>query len=146
MNNVIIKREFENRICICDLIISEVIIAYRVSILRLCPQAGINFDPKLSVENFVKLLGSKGVQAAKIASPDMFKTDDKAYENQRIPKFFDARKKWRKCFTIGEVRDQGKCGSCWVRIAKIIDSILDLLYTIIYLCSNPHVVRRGIKK
>lgn len=113
-----------------------------MSILRVCPQAGINFDPKLSVENFVKLLGSKGVQAAKKASPDKFKTDDEAYENSwfhRIPKHFDARKKWRQCTTIGQVRDQGKCGSCWVSTANFIDSILDLLYTIIYLCSNSHV-------
>nr|BAD23812.1 cathepsin B-N1 [Tuberaphis styraci] len=78
-------------------------------------KAGVNFDPKLSIDSFVKLLGSKGVQAAKQASPDMFKTHDEAYNSwsNRIPSSFDARKKWRKCSTIGEVRDQGKCGSCW---------------------------------
>lgn len=57
------------------------------------------------------------MQSAKEASPDKFKLDDEAYENLigGIPKNFDARKKWKKCYTIGEIRDQGKCGSCWVR-------------------------------
>lgn len=79
-------------------------------------KAGVNFDPKTSKEDIIRLLGSKGVQGAKAASPNKFKTHDVAYENlrDRIPKNFDARKKWRNCLTIGEVRDQGKCGSCWV--------------------------------
>jgi cathepsin B len=44
----------------------------------------------------------------------MYKTNDVAYDLfQKIPKRFDARKKWRNCKTIGAIRDQGKCGSCW---------------------------------
>lgn len=30
-----------------------------------------------------------------------------------IPATFDARQKWPQCQTIGEIRDQGSCGSCW---------------------------------
>lgn len=30
-----------------------------------------------------------------------------------LPENFDAREKWPNCPTIGEIRDQGSCGSCW---------------------------------
>lgn len=33
----------------------------------------------------------------------------------KIPEFFDAREKWSECESIGMVRDQSTCGSCWVR-------------------------------
>lgn len=33
-----------------------------------------------------------------------------------LPDVFDARKKWPQCGDrIGEIRDQGSCGSAWVR-------------------------------
>lgn len=32
-----------------------------------------------------------------------------------IPDSFDAREQWPRCPTIREIRDQGSCGSCWVR-------------------------------
>ena len=31
-----------------------------------------------------------------------------------VPDSFDARTAWPGCPSIGEVRDQGSCGSCWV--------------------------------
>ena len=31
-----------------------------------------------------------------------------------VPDTFDARTQWSNCPTIGEIRDQGSCGSCWV--------------------------------
>lgn len=76
----------------------------------------MNFDPHTTKEHFLKLLGSKGVQIPNKLNYGMYKTDDEAYDNLfgRIPRHFDARKKWRHCNTIGQVRDQGRCGSCWV--------------------------------
>ena len=32
-----------------------------------------------------------------------------------LPDTFDARTQWPRCPTIKEIRDQGSCGSCWVR-------------------------------
>ncbi len=32
----------------------------------------------------------------------------------RIPKKFDARRKWPKCPSIRKIFDQAGCGSCWV--------------------------------
>jgi len=32
-----------------------------------------------------------------------------------IPENFDARIKWPYCPSLKEVRDQGSCGSCWVK-------------------------------
>lgn len=33
-----------------------------------------------------------------------------------LPESFDARTQWPYCPTIREIRDQGSCGSCWVKI------------------------------
>ena len=40
-----------------------------------------------------------------------------SYTNKDIPEEFDARnnKAWAACSSLREVRDQGACGSCWVR-------------------------------
>lgn len=35
-------------------------------------------------------------------------------EGIRLPDSFDARQQWPKCTTVGQIRDQGSCGSCWV--------------------------------
>lgn len=42
------------------------------------------------------------------------------YPNVDLPDEFDARKQWSNCPTIKEIRDQGSCGSCWVRFGGII--------------------------
>lgn len=39
-----------------------------------------------------------------------------------IPAEFDAREKWPDCPTISDVRDQGSCGSCWVKCTQCIIS------------------------
>ncbi|KAM8832453.1 cathepsin Bb [Spinachia spinachia] len=31
----------------------------------------------------------------------------------KLPDSFDARQQWPNCPTIGQIRDQGSCGSCW---------------------------------
>ena len=41
-----------------------------------------------------------------------------------IPDTFDARVQWPNCLSIGDVRDQGSCGSCWVSTISIIEYIL----------------------
>lgn len=37
-----------------------------------------------------------------------------------LPSEFDARIAWPDCPTIGEIRDQGACGSCWVSSQRFI--------------------------
>jgi len=34
---------------------------------------------------------------------------------KNLPDEFDARTEWPECPSIGKVRDQGACGSCYVR-------------------------------
>lgn len=77
-------------------------------------KAGLNFDPNTPKEAILKLLGSKDNDEAN--EPDgPFKTSDMNHvPDNRIHKHFDARRRWRHCKTIGDVRDQGHCGSCWV--------------------------------
>jgi len=37
-----------------------------------------------------------------------------------VPASFDAREQWPHCETIQEIRDQGSCGSCWVRTVSLL--------------------------
>ena len=43
-----------------------------------------------------------------------------------LPKEFDSRVQWPNCPTLKEIRDQGSCGSCWVRFKDSVLKILDL--------------------
>nr|XP_018911502.1 PREDICTED: cathepsin B-like cysteine proteinase 3 [Bemisia tabaci] len=76
-------------------------------------QAGRNFDPNTPLADLKVLLGAKMEGRDKI--PETVKTSDPLWVDERkIPKNFDARKKWhKKCPRIAEVLDQGRCGSCW---------------------------------
>ena len=71
-------------------------------------RAGINPRFIGVTENYVKgLCGSlKGGPQLPVKNIEPLKD---------IPDSFDARQKWSQCRTIGEIRDQGSCGSCWVR-------------------------------
>uniref|UniRef100_A0A673U887 Cathepsin B n=1 Tax=Suricata suricatta TaxID=37032 RepID=A0A673U887_SURSU len=40
-------------------------------------------------------------------------------EDMVLPESFDAREHWPNCPTIKEIRDQGSCGSCWVRGVEV---------------------------
>ncbi|XP_015376384.1 PREDICTED: cathepsin B-like cysteine proteinase 5 [Diuraphis noxia] len=74
-------------------------------------KVGINFHPETPLKFILRLLGSKGVQAS---TTYLFKSNDPLYKTiLSIPKEFDARKRWKNCTTIGTIRDQGNCGSCW---------------------------------
>ncbi|XP_077949328.1 cathepsin B [Gasterosteus aculeatus] len=39
-------------------------------------------------------------------------------EGLKLPDSFDARQQWPNCPTIRQIRDQGSCGSCWVRCTE----------------------------
>lgn len=53
--------------------------------------------------------------AHKFALPDKREVLSDLVEDNgaAIPEEFDARSAWPNCPTIGEIRDQGSCGSCW---------------------------------
>lgn len=46
-------------------------------------------------------------------APEEEKTTGWTTENSAIPASFDARTAWPQCASIGRVRDQSNCGSCW---------------------------------
>ena len=37
----------------------------------------------------------------------------KSFKKLDLPENFDSREAWPNCPSIGEIRDQGSCGSCW---------------------------------
>lgn len=64
-------------------------------------------------EQMVRLLGSKRLTG--VPKTPVKENDISYVEDGGIPKAFDARLEWKYCKTIGQVRDQGNCGSCWVK-------------------------------
>lgn len=57
------------------------------------------------------MLGDIGFDEDK--SPELSELLHDAHENVVIPETFDARTQWPFCKTVGQIRYQGKCGSCW---------------------------------
>lgn len=41
------------------------------------------------------------------------KIPDTGFDEDTLPEFFDARKKWHDCPSIKEIRNQGSCGASW---------------------------------
>jgi cathepsin B len=78
-------------------------------------KAGHNFRgvPK---EQITRLMGA-------LKEPEHLKLDEIVHEvPESIPDTFDSRTQWPKCPTIREIRDQGSCGSCWVRCLTLTES------------------------
>lgn len=75
--------------------------------------AGRNFAPDVSMDYIKGLLGvhpdSKNFRLPELEQPEGLVGADAS----DLPESFDAREQWPNCPTIGEVRDQGSCGSCW---------------------------------
>ena len=44
---------------------------------------------------------------------NMYEEAKKTHYINGLPTYFDAREAWPKCSSIGEIRDQSQCGSCW---------------------------------
>ncbi|KAI3449317.1 hypothetical protein Pfo_005982 [Paulownia fortunei] len=62
-----------------------------------------------TVGQFMHLLGVKPMSEGDLKGISVV-THKK---DQKLPKMFDARTAWPQCSTIGEILDQGHCGSCW---------------------------------
>lgn len=43
-------------------------------------------------------------------------------EGIKLPDSFDPREQWPNCPTLKQIRDQGNCGSCWVKWTDSTDS------------------------
>jgi C1A family cysteine protease len=75
--------------------------------------AGDNFPEITSTEVLKRLNGVLGID------PDPeYQVTLRRHKigKTKMPEFFDARDAWAECSgVIGYVRDQGQCGSCWVR-------------------------------
>ncbi|KAK1395306.1 Cathepsin B [Heracleum sosnowskyi] len=72
-----------------------------------------------TVSQFKHLLGVKPTPPGDLQSiPVMIHS-----ERLKLPSQFDARAVWPKCSTIGNILDQGHCGSCWAFAA--VESLSD---------------------
>ena len=76
--------------------------------------AGENFPENVTTESLKRLNGALGLH------PDPnFQLEVKHHKVARkeIPQFFDAREQWSECSdVIATIRNQGRCGSCWVSV------------------------------
>ncbi|CAH1180220.1 unnamed protein product [Phaedon cochleariae] len=72
-------------------------------------KAGRNFPKDMPLSNIKRRMGSlKSENKGKLQKVHHVKADDEV-----IPDTFDARENWPDCKSIGLIRDQSDCGSCW---------------------------------
>lgn len=83
-----------------------------------------NFHGDISIEQLKLMNGA-------FEDPEIYNNIEIKIHNvtEKIPKSFDSRKYWPECESIGKIRNQGFCGSCWVR------SIL-FIYFFLNFCSG----------
>ncbi|KAE8573220.1 Cat28 [Halyomorpha halys] len=79
--------------------------------------AGHNFDPNTPLSHLKRLMGVKDYTGSLLLREENHVTN-----NTVIPDEFDSRKNWPHCPTIGQIRDQGNCGSCWAVSAAAVVS------------------------
>ncbi|XP_042208904.1 cathepsin B-like isoform X2 [Homarus americanus] len=72
-------------------------------------KAGRNFNKNLPMRYIRRLMGVH--PDSKYHMPRVHRHE--IPENFELPNEFDSRTAWSMCPTIGEIRDQGSCGSCW---------------------------------
>jgi cathepsin B len=77
----------------------------RVNSLKTSWKAGRNFENS-ELARVKHLLGVKRMNGMRLPVLRHENVGD-------LPAEFDSRTQWPKCTTIGQIRDQGSCGSCW---------------------------------
>jgi len=69
---------------------------------------------ELSRKDARKLMGTiMGKAAIRLPAKHRVLGDAHDKKDDPIPESFDARQKWPECPSIGHIRDQANCGSCW---------------------------------
>ena len=76
-------------------------------------KAGVNFGPAYKPEHLMGLCGTiMGQKLLPVKKMGLLR-GGKGRSGEDLPENFDSREAWPDCPSIGEVRDQGSCGSCW---------------------------------
>ncbi|KAJ8968625.1 hypothetical protein NQ314_002205 [Rhamnusium bicolor] len=71
-------------------------------------KAGRNFDVNVPISHLRSLVGVLDEETEILPEKQ-----HELIEAVKIPESFDARNEWPRCGSIGEIRDQAACGSCW---------------------------------